>query len=104
MHHSSFTAAIVKVVYGVEVASENDPYIALMEQVLESAEAFTPGAFMVELLPWLRHVPAWVPGGGFQKTLARWHRCTREVQNGMAARTEDGMVRVTYIKHTDALT
>lgn len=104
MHHSSFTAAIVKVVYGVEVASENDPYIALMEQVLESAEAFTPGAFMVELLPWLRHVPAWVPGAGFQKTLARWHRCTREVQNGMAARTEDGMVRVTNFKHTDALT
>ena len=54
---SSFSAAVVKVVYGFDVASENDEYIALIVKTLEAAEAFVSGTFLVEFIPWLRYVP-----------------------------------------------
>lgn len=35
-------------------------------------EASVPGQFLVDLLPALKYVPAWVPGAGFQRKAARW--------------------------------
>lgn len=32
------------------------------------AHATKAGEWIVDLVPWLRHVPEWVPGAGFQKT------------------------------------
>ena len=89
---STFAAAIVKVLYGVDVAGKDDRYIALMEKTLEAADAFTPGAYMVEYLPFLRYVPAWVPGAGFQRFFAELRHAAHEVRDALPAKTKEGMV------------
>ena len=35
-------------------------------------EATTPGAFLVDVFPLLRHMPAWFPGASFKKTAREW--------------------------------
>ena len=48
-------------------------YIEVLSR-LESAiaEAFQPGAFLVEFVPWLRYVPGWLPGTAWQQRVFRW--------------------------------
>ncbi|TFK78807.1 CyP450 monooxygenase [Polyporus arcularius HHB13444] len=88
--HYTFRAAIVKAVYGV--AEQDDQYVAMMEKVLEVAEVFVPGRYLVEFMPFLRHIPAWVPGAGFQDELAGFRRATHWVRDKMVEKTQEGMV------------
>ena len=68
-----FGRSALKVAYGIEVADENDVHIATVERALGGvAEGFTPGAFLVDLIPILKYVPAWMPGAGWKKKAARW--------------------------------
>jgi len=58
---------IMWVMYGIRVKDAQDEYVVLTEEAIKQLnEVITPGAEMVELFPSLRHVPAWVPGAGFQ--------------------------------------
>ncbi|KAI0693295.1 CyP450 monooxygenase [Cerioporus squamosus] len=87
----TFRAAIVRVLYGV--AEQDDQYVAMMEKVLEVGEAFTPGRYLVEFMPFLRHIPAWVPGAGFQDDFAGWRNATRWVRDNMVEKTKEGIVK-----------
>jgi hypothetical protein len=41
----------MKVIYGLDVADENDRYITIAEQALDGmAKASSPGAFLVDIL------------------------------------------------------
>ncbi|RPD62686.1 CyP450 monooxygenase [Lentinus tigrinus ALCF2SS1-7] len=69
----TFAASILKVVYGIDIAERGDKLIEIIEVAMEGvAEGLTPGAFLVEYFPFLRHVPAWFPGAGFQTRLKKW--------------------------------
>ncbi|RPD62684.1 cytochrome P450 [Lentinus tigrinus ALCF2SS1-6] len=87
----SFTSAIVKIIYGLDVAEKNDQSVAMMEKNLEAGEAFIPGTYYVEFLPFLRYVPAWVPGAGFQKDFAAWRYAAEWVRNVLVEKTKQGM-------------
>ncbi|OCH89273.1 cytochrome P450 [Obba rivulosa] len=68
-----FGASVMSTVYGIEIEENDDPYITCAERAVEgAAEGFTPGAFWVDFLPFLKYVPAWVPGAEFQRKAARW--------------------------------
>ena len=41
--------------------------------------ASVPGTFLVEFIPALRHVPAWLPGAGFQTRLANWRAASTKM-------------------------
>ena len=87
----------MKIGYGIAVQESDDPYISVAEEVLNGlAEAALPGAFLVDLFPFLRYVPSWFPGAGFQKKAARW----REGINTMAERpfrhVEEQLVRFKF--------
>ncbi|KAH8118941.1 cytochrome P450 [Phellopilus nigrolimitatus] len=65
---NSVGATIMMMAYGHKVQDENDPYITLAEDGIDAlVKAATPGAFLVEVIPWLKYVPAWFPGAGFQR-------------------------------------
>ncbi|KAH8118942.1 cytochrome P450 [Phellopilus nigrolimitatus] len=70
IHHvrKCVSRSFVFLTYHFKARPENDPYITLAEQGMERmVEAATPGAFLVEIIPWLKYVPAWFPGAGFQR-------------------------------------
>lgn len=68
------------ITYGIEVLAENDPYVEMAEAALDSVNrASTPGAYMVDVFPLLKFVPAWVPGAGFQRKAKEWKRLLDDV-------------------------
>ena len=59
--------------YGIETLPHDDPHVLLAERALDGfANAASPGAFLVDILPFLKHVPSFVPGAGFKKQAAIW--------------------------------
>ncbi|KAF9445086.1 cytochrome P450 [Macrolepiota fuliginosa MF-IS2] len=64
---------VLSVAYGIDIKPKEDPYIQTAEQgVHPLVAAAVPGAFLVDMLPWLKYVPEWVPGAGFQKKAKAW--------------------------------
>ncbi|KAJ7146890.1 cytochrome P450 [Mycena epipterygia] len=64
---------IMSVAYGIDVLPDNDPYIELAEQMVQSGvQAAIPGRFLVDSIPMLKHVPDWLPGAGFKRLAKEW--------------------------------
>ncbi|KLO09746.1 cytochrome P450 [Schizopora paradoxa] len=58
---------IMMMTYGHDVVSTTDPYVSLSEKgTVQLGVAMRPGAFLVDVIPWLKYIPKWVPGAGFQ--------------------------------------
>lgn len=72
-HIRNVTAAsIMKITYNIDVntdvASEEDPWVALAHSAVEiMTAAVVFGTYAVDWIPLLKHVPAWFPGAGFQR-------------------------------------
>jgi hypothetical protein len=78
---STFGASIMKIGYGITIQESDDPYVSIVEEVLDGVtQAGLPGTFWVDFFPILKYVPSWFPGAGFQKKAARW----RDAINTMA--------------------
>ncbi|KAL0581129.1 hypothetical protein V5O48_000918 [Marasmius crinis-equi] len=59
-------SAILEVAYGWSVQDENDYLLSLMKEAFTlQGELTRPGAWLVDIFPWLRFIPSWFPGGGF---------------------------------------
>jgi hypothetical protein len=57
----------MRVTYGYTVTDANDPYISLSEDAFKSLVFSSTGNYMVETFPFLRHLPAWLPGMEFKR-------------------------------------
>ncbi|OSD00712.1 cytochrome P450 [Trametes coccinea BRFM310] len=72
-------ANIMEVVYDIEVLPEDDPFIRLAEAGQECiGRSTTGGVYLVEMLPFLKSVPAWFPGAGFKRQAAVWRRAAEK--------------------------
>ncbi|KAF8581539.1 cytochrome P450 [Ramaria rubella] len=94
-------ATVLKISHGYTVLeAEKDPFVALAETALGQFSLSTaPGAFLVDVLPWLMYVPSWMPGAGFLRTAAAWRKnlfftadavhsyAKREIAKGTAVRS-----------------
>ncbi|KAI0772313.1 cytochrome P450 [Trametes elegans] len=68
---------ILGVAYGIDVQPKNDPYIATAETALHAMSmAGNAGAYLVDYIPFLKHIPAWVPGATFKRQAAEWRKAT----------------------------
>lgn len=87
-------ATILDIAYGIEVLPTGDPYIRTAEASFESVcQATLPGAFLVDMLPILRHVPEWMPGAGFQRKAKEWKKLTDAVHQEPFAAAKLALVR-----------
>ncbi|KAK7692344.1 hypothetical protein QCA50_003969 [Cerrena zonata] len=61
-------AIILKIAYDIDVTNPDDEYLQLATDVVEkTTEAQLPGRFWIEFVPFLKHLPAWVPGAEFKR-------------------------------------
>ncbi|KAG1745658.1 cytochrome P450 [Suillus lakei] len=61
-------AVILRISHGYEVKENDDPFLDLAKRVFaDGSRATAPGAFMVDILPFLAKVPTWFPGAGFKR-------------------------------------
>ncbi|KAF5324171.1 hypothetical protein D9619_011321 [Psilocybe cf. subviscida] len=71
---------IMSIIYGLQISSPDDDYLKIAEEgVAGLVVAGIPGAFLVDTFPWLKHVPSWMPGAGFQKKAEAWYKCARRM-------------------------
>ena len=65
----------LSIIYGYQVKSSDDKYLLLAEEcmdLLANKMSSSPGLWPVDILPFLRFIPAWFPGGSFKKKAAEW--------------------------------
>ncbi|KAI0631990.1 cytochrome P450 [Trametes polyzona] len=68
----TLSAMNLKILYGLEAEEENNSeLLEKIEEGLSCTTEFASGNHPVEMLPILRHLPGWFPGGQFQYALAR---------------------------------
>ncbi|KAI0348399.1 cytochrome P450 [Trametopsis cervina] len=64
---------ILKIAYGIEAQEEDDPFIYMAEKAMESVSAtVNAGSYLVDILPFLKYLPEWIPGAGFKKQARMW--------------------------------
>ncbi len=59
-------AAVLTITYGLDIEEKEDPYIALADKALKHLDVAFIGTYVVDILPFLRILPQWMPGAGFQ--------------------------------------
>ena len=80
-------------VYGIDVTEKNDKYVAIAEKGASIfSEITVPGRFLVELFPWLAHLPAWFPGARFKQIAREWKKDILAVRNVAFDAVMDDMV------------
>ncbi|KAK7021385.1 hypothetical protein VNI00_017376 [Paramarasmius palmivorus] len=80
-HGRRFAGSIVlKIAYGYSAAKKDDSLVALVDEAMVGfSEATAPGAFAVDLFPFLQYVPSWVPGTAWKKKAEHYHKTLEQM-------------------------
>ncbi|KAI0763571.1 CyP450 monooxygenase [Trametes elegans] len=85
----SFTGSLLKVVYGIDVTGDGvDANVAMLEEAATSFGEATAGHLALEAFPFLRFMPPWFPGTGFQPILSRCKLASDRLRKGGFAGTK----------------
>jgi len=89
----------LSVAYGITIKDSGDPYISTAETALNGlAEAGIPGTYWVVYLPFLKHVPSWLPGAGFKRKAADWDTVNKDVIEKPFLHVKDQLVSWSRIR------
>ncbi|KAI5889746.1 cytochrome P450 [Schizophyllum commune H4-8] len=67
-------STILCVAYGIDVSNKDDPHVGEAEKALKILlAAMTADNFLVNIIPALKYVPEWFPGGDFHRQGREWH-------------------------------
>ena len=84
---------IMSIAYGLDVQHNDDPYIMAAELGVRSLViAAIPGAFLVDVLPFLKYIPEWFPGAGFQRKAKTWKKYARTMVEAPFAAAKQNIV------------
>jgi hypothetical protein len=109
-------ALILDLTYGYKIKEEgSDPLVDLADKVNVPSNIFfrvnltlplvlqaliefsiitTTGAFLVDLLPWLKYVPSWLPGAGFKRLATQYTTTCDDLASVPFTWVQDQMVCV----------
>lgn len=70
---------MLRITYGYLIEPHKpDPLVGLIEGMMDNwGQAVVPMTWLVDILPFLKHLPAGFPGASFQRTAERWKEVTR---------------------------
>ncbi|EGN99063.1 hypothetical protein SERLA73DRAFT_73633 [Serpula lacrymans var. lacrymans S7.3] len=75
---------ILSISYGYDVQGDHDPWVKVADDILSQfSEMTVVGAYLVDFLPFLKHVPEWVPGASFQKTAKAYKATLYQAVDGL---------------------
>ncbi|EIT81129.1 cytochrome protein [Aspergillus oryzae 3.042] len=88
-------AVILKITYGYTVEPHGrDPLVDLAEDAVgKFSLAMVPGAWLVDSIPILRHLPSWAPGGGCTRAAEGFQTAARNLGNVPYAFTKQQMAQ-----------
>ncbi|EGN99391.1 hypothetical protein SERLA73DRAFT_108873 [Serpula lacrymans var. lacrymans S7.3] len=77
-HHSG--GLMMTILYGEQEGEIRDKYVSKADQAVDGlVKAGNVGTFLVDFLPFLKYVPEWMPGAGFQTKARIWRQQAREM-------------------------
>ncbi|TBU27012.1 CyP450 monooxygenase [Dichomitus squalens] len=80
--HRVIGGSVMNTIYGIDVTGDHNKYVAIAEKGARIfSEITAPGRFIVELLPWLAHIPTWFPGAHFKRITRVWKEDILAVRN-----------------------
>ncbi|KAJ8469185.1 hypothetical protein ONZ51_g9161 [Trametes cubensis] len=83
-----FTATIMRITYGLNIAEEDEDYATIAEEALSAfSDLLVPGKYLVELFPSLRKIPAWFPGAQFKRDAAEGKKAVYRIRDTPWERT-----------------
>ncbi|KAF8576736.1 cytochrome P450 [Ramaria rubella] len=106
-------AIIMEIIYGIRVQPKNDHYITTAETAMYGMTvAGNTGTFLVDTIPSLKHVPAWMPGADFRRRANVWRRATTDmsvapfqaVKKAMAAGTAGPSFTASFLEELSNMT
>ncbi|KAJ6178530.1 hypothetical protein N7519_008991 [Penicillium mononematosum] len=98
-------AVILKIAYGYTIEShKRDPLVHIANLALDHfSKASTPGTWLVDIIPALKHVPSWLPGASFKRTAQEWRKNVTAVAEKPYAftrrQTEKGHFQPSYLSN-----
>ncbi|THH31278.1 hypothetical protein EUX98_g2917 [Antrodiella citrinella] len=91
-------SAIMRVVYGPRTRAQMLEYVRLADEGLESARRMVvPGAFLAESLPFLKHVPGWMIGGGARRFADKHRPIVQKMRDKPFEEAKAAMVAGDYV-------
>ncbi|KAJ3505894.1 hypothetical protein NLJ89_g7173 [Agrocybe chaxingu] len=66
--------------YGYQVDSLDDPVVVAAQKSAEGTSLLTPSAAYMNIFPFLRHIPPWIPGSMARRKAEKYAHWTREMQ------------------------
>ncbi|KAI0691793.1 CyP450 monooxygenase [Cerioporus squamosus] len=89
----TFTTAVLKMAYGIDVKDENDEVLTYIDTGLQGSRELIIGGFLVDYFPVLRYMPSFFPGCGFHKLFARWREDNKLLRDMPFRRYEEAVNR-----------
>ncbi|KAJ8081569.1 hypothetical protein PM082_007414 [Marasmius tenuissimus] len=100
--HRLTVSNIMRAAYGHQVKSDDDVFMGMGERVSHLLHRCgPPGNTLVDLFPWLQHLPSWLPFPGrhyINLARERWYRDIRELHDFPVDFVRDGMKSKTIQK------
>ncbi len=91
---STFSAAIVKVLYHIDVETDIENQMTWIDQAQEGiSQGLPPGKFLVEFMPFLRNLPSYFLGPELRVRSPQWRSAEMSIREVAVARVKDEMVR-----------
>ncbi|KAK7041957.1 hypothetical protein VNI00_008939 [Paramarasmius palmivorus] len=83
LHGRRFAASIVlKIAYGYKAGGNDDDLVTLVYRAMDQfSETPAPGAYAVDIFPFLRYLPEWFPGTGWKKQAAFYRETLETMLN-----------------------
>ncbi|KAI0321920.1 cytochrome P450 [Amylostereum chailletii] len=82
-------AIILKLAFGYQIQDQDDPFVLRADSaVAQFSLTSEAGAFLVDIAPWLVHLPSWFPGAG-------WKRMAKEYAQNLEAMAQGPLDYVT---------
>jgi hypothetical protein len=88
---------ILLVVYGHEVKSKDDKFLSMAEKcvwLLSNRIASSGGIWPVDVFPFLKYIPAWVPGMAFKRNAIEWKAQMEEFVNRPFELVQENIVSI----------
>ena len=103
LSHSEAAEIILKIVYDYTIEPDSkDPLVEVVDEALtQFSAAVVPGRWAVDMIPFLNHLPEWLPGSGYKATARQWKQTLMEVVNVpytfAKGRTSSGDIRTSFV-------
>ncbi|KAK6537207.1 hypothetical protein TWF694_011404 [Orbilia ellipsospora] len=100
------SSIILDMLFGYNVnPNGRDPLVVLANKFMaEFGEAIVAGAWLVDMIPWLQHLPEWLPGTGFMQIAKNYKKTYDDTMNIPYAFTKQqrarGVERHSFIAST----